>query len=487
MSSTDPQTDIRPGDELVAYLDGELSPEECRRIEDRLAADGDYRRQLHELDQAWEALDVLPKPAVNDNFARTTIEMVSLAAQQDVSEQAANAAATRRRRLWGWAAAAVAAAAVGFVAVRSLTPDSNEKLLADLPVIQQFDVLCQIEDVEFLRRLPAGAANESLSAAGTDIDREVADMKAAASTSLDSRREWVESLAPDAKVNLKTQMRRFENLEKNPAEQNRLRALVLKINEAPDADRLRQRLIGYGRWFAKQLPGDQEELRRLATNERLELIRDIVRGEQERASRRLSADDAKRLRAEIIKIYEERHDVFLSQARGREFEIQPRFEDAELPRRALMVLSWELRNEEREQKTRDRLVEVLSPEAQAQWNNIGRRDHRRRQFQLWRWVMEAMRPSWGPDELERFFAKELDNNQRAQLLSLPTDEMQAQLERLYLTSQFGLLGPDQLPGDIGRRGMRPPNSPPPEPGRAIERSRDGGRPNDGRRRRENNR
>jgi hypothetical protein len=483
MPPTDPQTDIRPGDELVAYLDGELSPEECRQIEDRLAADADYRRQLHELDQAWEALDALPKPAVNDNFARTTIEMVSVAAQQDVSEQVADAASSRRRRVWGWAASAVAAAALGFVAARSLIPDSNEKLLADLPVIQQFDVLSQIEDVEFLRRLPA-AVNDSLSGAGTDIDREVADMKAAASPSLISRREWVASLQPDAKANLESQMRRFEDLEKNPVEQNRLRALVREINVAPDADLLRQRLIAYGRWLAKQLPGDQEELRLLAMDERLKLIREIVRDEEERASRRLSDEDAKKLRAEIIEIYEERQAEFLLRAPRRDPEIRSLFESAELPRRALMVLGWELRNDD-EQETRGRLIDELGPEAKAQWNNIGRRDHRRRQVQLWRWIMEAMRPSWGPDELERFFAKELDNNQRAQLLSLPADEMQSQLARLYLTSQFGLRDPDQLPGELGRRGMVPPNSSPPgEPNRSIERSRDGDdRPESGRRRR----
>ncbi len=238
---------------------------------------------------------------------------------------------------------------------------------------------------------------------------------------------------------------------------------------------LRRRLIAYGRWLSKQLSGDKEELRQLAMDERLKVVREIVRDEEERALRRLSDDDAKKLRAEIIKIYEQRQADFLSCAGRRDPEIRPLFEGAELPRRALMVLSWELRNDDRDEETRDRLIDELSPEAQAQWNNISRRDHRRRQVQLWRWIMEAMRPSWGPDELERFFAKELDNNVRAHLLSLPTDEMQAQLERLYLTSQFGLRDPDQLPGELGRRGMTPPNAPPQgESRRSIERSRDEG-------------
>jgi hypothetical protein len=489
MPPTDPQTDIRPGDELVAYLDGELPPEECRKVEDRLAADADYRRQLHLLDQAWEALDALPKPALDDNFARTTIEMVSVAAQHDVSKQSAQAASSRRRRRWGWAAAAVVAAALGFAAARALLPDSNAELLADLPVIQQFDVLSQIEDVEFLRLLTAAAMNEQLVGSSAEIQHEVEGMRAAASSSLVARRKWVESLSPDKMATLEAQMQRFEALDKNPAEQNRLRALERQISQAADADLLRHRLVAYGRWLSRQLPGDQEDLRMLPTDERLKLVRDIVRDEQERAARRLSAEDAERLRAEIMEIYQERKDRFLGNSRRRDPETRRQFDEAEEPRRALMVLTWELRNDDRDEETRDRLVEALGPEAREQWNRISRRDHRRRQFLLWRWIWETMQPSWGPDELEKFFVNKLDNNQRAQLLSLPADEMQSQLSRLYLASQFGLSDPNQLPGEPGRRGSSP-NAPPPDESRRSdeERSRDDDeRRGDGRRRRDDDR
>ncbi|HEY3391290.1 MAG TPA: hypothetical protein VGK58_01190 [Lacipirellulaceae bacterium] len=489
MPPTDPQTDLRPGDELVAYLDGELAPEECRKVEDRLAADADYRRQLHQLDQAWEALDALPKPAVADNFARTTIEMVSVAAQRDVSEQSAKAASSRRRRRWGWAGAAALAALAGFAAARSLLPDSNAKLLADLPVIQQFDVLSQIEDVEFLRLLPAAVMNEPLAGASADIELEVHGMWAAASPSLVARRKWVESLSPDKMANLEAQMQRFQALKKNPAEQNRLRALERQISQAADADLLRHRLVAYGRWLSRQLPGDQEELRMLPTEERLKLVRDIVRDERERAARRLSADDAEKLRAEIMAIYQERKDRFLGNPRRRDDETHRRFDDAEEPRRALMVLMGELRNDDRGEKTRDRLIDALGPEARAQWDRISRSDQRRRQFLLWRWIMETMQPKWGPDELEKFFVNDLDNNQRAQLLSLPSDEMQTQLERLYLASQFGLSNSNRPPGEFGSRETSP-DAPPADESRRNddERSRDDDdHRGDGRRRRDSDR
>src|SRR2546421_727285 len=57
MSSITPQPEPPAADEIVAYLDGELPPQDCRRVESRLASDEGYRQQLHELDRAWEALD----------------------------------------------------------------------------------------------------------------------------------------------------------------------------------------------------------------------------------------------------------------------------------------------------------------------------------------------------------------------------------------------------------------------------------------------
>ena len=92
-SVTDPQPDPA-ADEIVAYLDGELAPQDCRRVESRLATDEEYRQELHELDRAWEALDVLPASTVDDGFARTTIELACVAAEADLYRR------IRQRRTW---------------------------------------------------------------------------------------------------------------------------------------------------------------------------------------------------------------------------------------------------------------------------------------------------------------------------------------------------------------------------------------------------
>src|SRR6185295_10566300 len=105
-SVLDPQPDPPPTDELVAYLDGELPPDDCRRVESRLATDDEYRQQLHELDRAWEALDALPANAVDDGFARTTIELACVAAEADLTEHKSIVKAAKRSRARLWMAAA---------------------------------------------------------------------------------------------------------------------------------------------------------------------------------------------------------------------------------------------------------------------------------------------------------------------------------------------------------------------------------------------
>src|SRR4051812_23554589 len=133
MSSIAPQPDPQAADEIVAYLDGELPPQDCRRVESRLAADDDYRQQLHELDRTWEALDALPTTTVGDDFARTTIELACVVAKDDVSEHAAVLRAAKRKRIWRAVAAGIAAVAVGLLAGFALIPNPNERLLTELP------------------------------------------------------------------------------------------------------------------------------------------------------------------------------------------------------------------------------------------------------------------------------------------------------------------------------------------------------------------
>ena len=87
MPSSPDQPDIILGEELTAYLDGELSREESEQLEQRLSEQEHVRSELQRFDRVWNALDQLPQATVGDSFTRTTIEMAAVEAEKDLALQ----------------------------------------------------------------------------------------------------------------------------------------------------------------------------------------------------------------------------------------------------------------------------------------------------------------------------------------------------------------------------------------------------------------
>lgn len=147
-ASTDPIVE-----ELTAYLDGEMDVPAVRAVEERLARDQAYRDQLKKLERTWDLLDRLPKAEVGEQFTRTTMEMVALAATEDAQQAAAERPKLERRQRWVGLAASAAALAVGFAIGHQLWPNPNARLLEDLPVVDNLDLYYQVDDVDFLKML----------------------------------------------------------------------------------------------------------------------------------------------------------------------------------------------------------------------------------------------------------------------------------------------------------------------------------------------
>jgi hypothetical protein len=436
-----PEPEMPAAEDLVAYLDGELPPDDCRRVEQRLATDANFRQQLRDLDQAWEALDTLPSTRADDDFARTTMELATIEAQRELSAQTATATEVSRRRLRSWAAAGVAAAIVGFVAAWMLIPDGNQKLLDDLSVIRQVDLLRPIPDVDFLRRLATDVSPEKLAHDDDAVRDEFARIQAIAGGSPQARREWIEKLTAEQKATLAVQAKRFGDLP--PDEKQRLQRLDREIRSAQDAERLQKTLISYGQWHARLSPGEQEQLRAdlveadISAKEQVDRVEQLVRRESAQASRRLSAEDTENLRSEVFAIAQEWREQF--SRRRRERGGGDWAQRLEGPRGALMILSWQLGDDERRSQIRERLVNRLSPDARER---LDRLDHRGR-WQLHQWIRDSLELKPGPDELEQFFADKLDYDERERLLSLSADEMQTHLERMYYAAQLGFPDSDR--------------------------------------------
>lgn len=140
-------------EQLVAYLDGELDDDSARQIEERLTSDSTLRDQLSRLERTWDALDELEQAEVDEEFTKTTIEMVAVAAEEEREEEVRQQPIQRRRRWLIGSAGLLAACLAGFALVWAFSPDPNQPLIEDLPVIQRLDEYQQINDIEFLKLL----------------------------------------------------------------------------------------------------------------------------------------------------------------------------------------------------------------------------------------------------------------------------------------------------------------------------------------------
>jgi hypothetical protein len=292
------------------------------------------------------------------------------------------------------------------------------------------------------------------------LEEDSLNLQWAVAESHESRREWIESLSPEQKASLSAQANRFDGGRRE--EQERLRELQREISKSPDADHLQRTMIAYGQWLSRLTAGEQEQLREdlssLPIDEQVGRVLQSVRKANAQALRRLSSEEAEALRKEVLAIARERQSTLQRELRGRGDGDRSR--RLEGPRGAIIILSRELQSD-RDSQTAKRLISKLSPESQAYLERIG---SWRRRLQLWQWISESMQSKLGPDELERFFADKLDNNQRERLLNLPPAEMQAQLERLYFSAELGFGDSEQWWKEFRESGGGPWNAPGRGPG-----------------------
>jgi hypothetical protein len=167
MSDTSPRTPPAddpdpPPDEadLVAYLDGELDPDESRAVESKLALDPTARASADALKKTYDLLDYLPRPEPSPNFTQRTLTRIDLPAAAPSSPAVPVTGSPqpgRHSRRAAWVAAGLLAAVGGYF-VHALVPpgtatESPDLAFSDVRVIENLPLYLGVDDLGFLRRL----------------------------------------------------------------------------------------------------------------------------------------------------------------------------------------------------------------------------------------------------------------------------------------------------------------------------------------------
>ena len=256
-------------EQLVAYLDGELDAETSKQVERRLAENVDYRRELQQLQRAWDMLDELPRAEVSESFTQTTVEMVALSAAQELTEVKGR---SRRldRVLWGAAGAGVVIAALtSYLVFAAFFARPNAQLMRDLPVIENIDLYEVADSVEFLRSWRHGTVREEAMielrgapCAGRRTSsghgRLTAGPHAAAESAGTAHAQKLEQMSDAEKTALLQKKRRFDEL--SSAEQTRLRQIHDELAQDPHQTELQRVLERYHDWLRTLTPPERAEV-----------------------------------------------------------------------------------------------------------------------------------------------------------------------------------------------------------------------------------
>ena len=431
-------------EQLVAYLDGELDAETSRRIEAQLASDADVRRRLQSLERTWEMLDDLDAAPIGEPFTRTTLEMVAVAAGEDLEQNRIEAPRRRRRRRLQMLGALAAAAAVGFLGIWLFTPDSNRRLLENLPVLEQFEEYRQTGNIGFLRQLRDEKLFLPKSPSPSGVVAAKPDDTAA-------RRLRIERMKPDEKAELARIEDRFANL--TPEEKQELWKLHDDLQNDSDREQLRAIMRRYCEWLKTLSSSSWESLAKMPSSERLRGVKERLKLQQSReAGLRLSGKDAETLATWHRAYVARRRDDFQKSLKGDE---RKKFSGSEEERRRSIenrmmqaVNSGELPP----MMTDDDLSQLrgrLSEETRKQMEG-------KPSLEQWRMVMRWLhfpgpgrRPGQGAprgslpnnidvelnEHLADFFEKKLSDDQRDRLLAMPSDEMYRRLVQMYQQSR----------------------------------------------------
>lgn len=460
--------------DLVAYLDGELPPDEAARVEARMLSDETYRSEMQALQGTFDMLEDLPISTVGPDFTRTTVAVAALDVRRDPARSAIELRSVVPAALV--ILCVLSAAAFGFAWQRNRQLLPEREAIREFPILENYDAYAHAGDVHFLRRLrdqgifdgttfasvvpDASSGSPPESSEGRPAQDAGPELAAIGELSPRQVQARIDRMSAQEREDLSSRMDRFDALP--PEERKRLRDLHAELLADPEGEDLLRVARLYRQWVSTLAQEDREALKSSGAEERLEKVRGLMESEEARQFLRLVS----------VEVTPEDHQAIVAWLRAYVYddEVAKRIREA-IPRDAWERLQrlgrddrwiWTIVAYRRYSGEGDslpvptpssedlaRLSQSLTKTAREALEQAGDPEQKLRLLDNWMLsaVSARMSPSVDGKRLEAFYRERLTPGVRAELDKLPPEELHRRLELIYLANERRLRDDEKLDVD----------------------------------------
>lgn len=261
ISTLDDDSPIDELDELlVAYLDGELPPEERVVLETRLGRDSSLRKRLRTLQYGWDMLDDLPMATPSAILLESTIRMAAMEASQGKSSTAASRTNgwLRSKRLWV-SLITVLCLGIGVAGARVRERQQFHWQLSQLPVAMHVDAYLNATDIAMMRtlmQLPRWQKAVEIAERFGEWDFSLHQKIDQATVS--QRYHLLQELPIEHQQMVMQSWQRFEKLE--PAPKTLILETAQRVSDQSDSDDLLATMDRFARWRESLAPAQRDQI-----------------------------------------------------------------------------------------------------------------------------------------------------------------------------------------------------------------------------------
>jgi hypothetical protein len=299
----------RIDEDLVAYLDGELEPQQRMELEARLGREPSLRARLRKLQAGWEMLGQLPEVLTNPKLLETTIRMAAIESTGSLQRFEQQRPAWWKTRSGMVSIASLVAFSIAVLGAKVWEEVRFRRELRLLPIAMRLDGYLHASDLVWMRelaKLPQWRETTTIAQRLGEWDFRLPEKIEGEPSS--GRAALLRDLPLEDQQAVIEAWQRFEQLA--PPQREAVLNSASEVVSQPDREELLATMERYARWRETLPPDLRDQINAAATPQRLELVATALKTSvsqwTQQSSRLLSDQDVETIYKSLHQIAERR-------------------------------------------------------------------------------------------------------------------------------------------------------------------------------------